>query len=163
MLRLLALTFVFLTALGASVAVAQVNIGFGGAAYDNRQPVEITADGLTVDQSTGEAVFSGNVLVIQGDLRMAAARVRVINETAGGAANDVREVIASGGVLITSGADAAEGAQAIYSVGSSLLTLSGNVLVTQGATAISGDRMVVNLRTGNGSVDGRVRTVLGGD
>jgi lipopolysaccharide export system protein LptA len=41
--------------------------------------------------------------------------------------------------------------------------LSGDVLVTQGPTAIAGDRMVVNMRTGNGSVDGRVRTVLGGD
>jgi lipopolysaccharide export system protein LptA len=62
-----------LLALGlAASAAAQVNIGFGGVAYDSRQPVEVTADSLTIDQATGEAVFSGNVIVHQGDLRMAA-------------------------------------------------------------------------------------------
>ncbi|MEX3017274.1 LptA/OstA family protein [Gymnodinialimonas hymeniacidonis] len=142
-------------------AFAQVDIGFGGVSYDAREPIEVTADGLTVDQATGEAVFTGNVIVIQGDLRMSAGAVRVVYATDGGD-QDVREVIATGGVLVTRGADAAEGGQARFDVASSLLTLSGNVLVTQGPTAIAGDSMVVNMQTGNGSVDGRVRTILGG-
>ncbi|OAN80073.1 lipopolysaccharide transport periplasmic protein LptA [Jannaschia sp. EhC01] len=141
-------------------AAAQVDIGFGGVAFDDRQPVEVTADGLTLDQTTGEAVFTGNVIVVQGDLRMAAGAVRIVYGTQGN--QDVSEVIATGGVLVTRGADAAEGGSARYDVASALLTLSGNVLVTQGPTAIAGDSMVVNMRTGNGSVDGRVRTVLGG-
>lgn len=143
-----------------SAANAQVNIGFGGVSYDDRLPVEVTADGLTVDQTTGEAVFTGNVIVVQGGMRMAAGAVRIVYSTDG--ARDVSEVIATGGVLVTRGADAAEGGSARFNVASALLTLSGNVLVTQGATAIAGDSMVVNMRTGNGSVDGRVRTVLGG-
>ncbi|MBY4894297.1 lipopolysaccharide transport periplasmic protein LptA [Rhodobacteraceae bacterium N5(2021)] len=141
-------------------AAAQVDIGFGGVAFDDRQPVEVTADGLTLDQTTGEAIFTGNVIVVQGDLRMAAGAVRIVYGTQGN--QDVSEVIATGGVLVTRGADAAEGGSARYDVASALLTLSGNVLVTQGPTAISGDSMVVNMRAGNGSVDGRVRTVLGG-
>lgn len=144
----------------SSPASAQVNIGFGGVSYDERQPVEVTADGLTLDQTTGEAVFTGNVVVVQGDLRMAAGAVRIVYGTQG--TQDVSEVIATGGVLVTRGADAAEGGSARFDVASALLTLSGDVLVTQGATAIAGDSMVVNMRTGNGSVDGRVRTVLGG-
>lgn len=156
----------FVTLLGlflffAPTAMAQVNIGFGGVSYDDSQPVEVTADSLTVDQGTGEAVFTGNVIVVQGNLRMAAGAVRIVYN-ADGTDQDVREVIATGGVLVTRGSDAAEGAQAQFDVASSLLTLTGNVLVTQGPTAIAGDRMVVNMRTGNGSVDGRVRTVLGG-
>jgi lipopolysaccharide export system protein LptA len=141
-------------------ATAQINIGFGGVAYDERQPVEVTADGLTVDQSTGEAVFTGNVIVVQGDLRMAAGVVRIVYTTDG--AQDVSEVIATGGVLVTRGADAAEGGSARFNIATSLLTLTGDVLVTQGPTAIAGDSMVVNMRTGSGSVEGRVRTVLGG-
>ncbi len=152
-------------ALGFAVsAAAQVNIGFGGVAYDARQPVEVTADNLTIDQSTGEAVFSGNVIVHQGDLRMAAGQVRVLySETDG--RRGVDEVVASGGVLVTRGADAAEGREARFDVASALLTMAGGVLVTQGPTAVAGDRMVVNMRTGSGSVEGRVRTVLdtGGD
>ncbi len=159
MKRIFALLGIFLWL--TSAATAQVDIGFGGVSYDERQPIEVTADGLTVDQATGEAVFTGNVIVVQGDLRMSAGAVRVVYATAGGD-QDVREVIATGGVLVTRGSDAAEGGSARFDVASSLLTLSGNVLVTQGPTAIAGDSMVVNMRTGNGSVDGRVRTVLGG-
>lgn len=139
--------------------MAQVEIGFGGVAYEPNQPVEVTANSLTVDQMTGEAVFDGNVLVVQGDLRMAAGRVRVLYSDETGR-NEVREVVASGGVLVTRGTDAAEGGEARYNVETSLLTMRGNVLVTQGATAVAGDQLVVNMRTGNGSVDGRVRTVL---
>lgn len=156
--RIFALLGLFL--LLSSPVAAQVNIGFGGVSYDERQPVEVTADGLTLDQATGEAVFTGNVIVVQGDLRMAAGAVRIVYGTNG--TQDVSEVIATGGVLVTRGADAAEGGSARFDVASALLTLSGSVLVTQGQTAIAGDSMVVNMRTGSGSVDGRVRTVLGG-
>lgn len=146
--------------LGLAVsAAAQVNIGFGGVAYDSRQPVEVTADSLTIDQASGEAVFSGNVIVHQGDLRMAAGQVRVIYSDTGGR-RAVDQVLATGGVLVTRGADAAEGREARFDVDSALLTMMGEVLVTQGPTAVAGDRMVVNMRTGSGSVEGRVRTVL---
>ena len=90
---------------------------------------------------------------------MAAGQVRVLySETDGRRAVD--EVVASGGVLVTRGADAAEGRDARFDVASALLTMAGGVLVTQGPTAVAGDRMVVNMRTGSGSVEGRVRTVL---
>jgi lipopolysaccharide export system protein LptA len=146
--------------LSSASALAQVNIGFGGVAYDASTPVEVTADSLTIDQTTGQAVFSGNVIVHQGDLRMAARQIRVIYTEANGR-QTVDEVVASGGVLVTRGTEAAEGSEARFDVASSLLTMSGSVLVTQGATAVAGDRLVVNMRTGNGSVEGRVRTVLG--
>jgi lipopolysaccharide export system protein LptA len=149
----------FLGLVVAASAAAQVGIGFGGVAYDARQPVEVTADNLTIDQSTGQAVFSGNVIVHQGDLRMAAGEVRVIYSDVEGR-RSVDEVVATGGVLVTRGADAAEGREARFDVASAMLTMAGDVLVTQGPTAVAGDRLVVNMRTGNGSVEGRVRTVL---
>ncbi|MDG4646988.1 LptA/OstA family protein [Roseibacterium sp. SDUM158017] len=148
-----------LSAVVAIPASAQVAIGFGGIAYDSSQPVEVTSESLTIDQTTGEAVFTGNVIVHQGDLRMAASQVRVFYSEAEGR-RAVDEVLATGGVLVTRGADAAEGQEARFDVAASLLTMSGSVLVTQGPTAVAGDRMVVNMRTGNGSVEGRVRTVL---
>jgi lipopolysaccharide export system protein LptA len=154
--RLWALIFVFCF---NHAAVAQTTIGFGAVPHDASQPVEITSDALSIDQASGQAIFDGNVIVVQGDLRMAANRVEVMYSEQDGTQN-VDSVIATGGVLVTRGADAAEGAEAVYSVADSLLRMTGNVLVTQGATAIAGDRMVVNMLTGNGTVDGRVRTVL---
>lgn len=146
----------------AQTAAAQVGVGFGGTAHDGSQPVEVTADALTVNRETGSAVFSGNVLIIQGDLHMAAGQVEVIYlESDGG--TDIERVVATGGVLVTRGDDAAEGSEAEYSVAQASLTLSGDVMVTQGPTAIAGDEMTIDLETGAGTVTGRVRTVLQGD
>jgi lipopolysaccharide export system protein LptA len=143
-----------------SFALAQVAIGFGNVTHDASQAVEVTADNLNIDQTNGQAVFAGNVIVVQGDLRMAAGQVQVTYSNTEGDSR-VTAVTASGGVLVTRGEDAAEGAEARYDIENGLLVMSGNVLVTQGATAISGDRLTVNMETGNGTVDGRVRTVLG--
>lgn len=143
----------------AGMAAAQMTVGFGGVAFERGQPVEVTSDSLTIDQQTGEAVFTGNVLIVQGDLRMAAGRVRVVYAESGGR-SEVSEVLASDGVLVTRGVEAAEGREARYSVDSAILTISGDVLVTQGPTAVAGDRLVVDMRSGSGQVEGRVRTVL---
>lgn len=140
-------------------AAAQVAIGFGGVAHDPDQPVEAISDTLSIDQTNGRALFSGNVIIIQGDLRIAAAEVEVIYSDRDGQ-RSVDEVIATGGVLITRGEDAAEGDDAVYAVPSAILTMNGNVLVTQGTTTIAGDSMVVDMTTGDGVVEGRVRTVL---
>lgn len=152
------------TALAALVglsqpAAAQIAIGFGGVAHDSNQPVEAISDTLTIDQTNGRALFSGNVIIIQGDLRIAAQDVEVIYTDQDGE-RSVDEVIATGGVLITRGEDAAEGTDAVYAVAAALLTMTGDVLVTQGTTTIAGDRMVVDMTTGDGIVEGRVRTVL---
>ncbi|MBF9029363.1 lipopolysaccharide transport periplasmic protein LptA [Rhodobacterales bacterium HKCCE3408] len=145
----------------AGPAAAQVGIGFGGVAHDASQQVEVVADSLTVDRESGNAVFSGNVVIVQGDLRMAAGEVTVYYaETEG--QTEVARVVATGGVLVTRGDDAAEGETAEYAVADASLTLSGGVMVTQGPTAIAGDRLIVDLETGSGTVTGRVRTVLQG-
>ena len=140
-------------------AAAQVAIGFGGVAHDSDQPVEAVSDTLTIDQTNGRALFSGNVIIIQGDLRIAAEDVEVIYSDLDGE-RSVDEIIATGGVLITRGEDAAEGEDAVYAVAAGILTMTGDVLVTQGTTTIAGDSMVVDMTTGDGVVEGRVRTVL---
>jgi lipopolysaccharide export system protein LptA len=69
-----------LLAISASPFPRRRRSASGSAAWPTirAQPVEVTADNLTIDQATGEAVFSGNVIVHQGDLRMAAGQVRVL-------------------------------------------------------------------------------------
>lgn len=143
----------------SGAATAQVNIGFGGTPHDSSQSVEVTSDSLSIDQTTGQATFIGNVIVVQGDMRMAADQVQVIYSDVDGS-REVNELLATGGVLITRGVDAAEGSEAVYAVGSSMLTMTGNVLVTQGSSTIAGERMVVDMSTGNGTMGGRVRTIL---
>jgi lipopolysaccharide export system protein LptA len=138
-------------------ATAQTNINLGGIAADPSAPVEVTADNLNVDQDTGSAVFSGNVVIGQGDLRLSAPSVQVTYAADSG---DITRLQATGGVTFATATEAAEAQSADYNLASGLLTLNGNVLLTQGQSALSADSMVLDLNAGTAQMNGRVRTVF---
>jgi len=141
----------FLMAQGADVA-------FSGMEYDAAAPVEIVSDQLAVDQSQNVASFLGNVIVVQGLLRLGADQVVV--EYASDESGDISAVIASGNVTFVNGAEAAEAQKAEYTLASGEIIMTGDVLVTQGRSALSGQKLVVNLETGKGEMIGRVKTIL---
>lgn len=141
----------------AAPAFAQTNINLGGISADSSAPVEVAADSLTVDQDTGTAVFSGNVVIGQGDLRLSAGSVRVIYDEATG---DITKLNASGGVTFMTATEAAEAQTAVYDLTSGTIVLTGDVLLTQGASALSANQMTVNVNTGTAQMSGRVRTVF---
>ncbi|MDG1769121.1 MAG: lipopolysaccharide transport periplasmic protein LptA [Yoonia sp.] len=141
----------------AAPAFAQTNINLGGIRADSSAPVEVAADSLTVDQDTGTAVFSGNVVIGQGDLRLSASSVRVIYDEATG---DITKLNASGGVTFMTATEAAEAQTAVYDLTSGTIVLTGDVLLTQGASALSANQMTVNVNTGTAQMSGRVRTVF---
>ena len=141
----------------AAPAFAQTNINLGGIRADSSSPVEVAADSLTVDQDTGTAVFSGNVVIGQGDLRLSAGSVRVIYDEATG---DITKLNASGGVTFITATEAAEAQTAVYDLTSGTIVLTGDVLLTQGASALSANQMTVNVNTGTAQMSGRVRTVF---
>ena len=146
----------------AGFAFAQgANISLGVSNHDSSQPVEITSEELSVDQEGGTAVFTGNVIVGQGDLRMTCNEMRVEygpNATTG--ANEIQIIRMFGGVTFVSPQEAAESDTAIYTLAADTLVMQGNVLVTQGATALSSDKLTYNLDTGKGVMEGRVKTIL---
>jgi len=137
--------------------MSQTDIALGGISADPTAPVEVTADSLTVDQDSRSAVFTGNVVIGQGDLRIAAGEVRVIYDEATG---DIGQLLASGGVTFVTATEAAEAQNADYNLTTGLLTLTGDVLLTQGGSALSADSMTVNLADGTARMEGRVRTVF---
>ncbi len=148
-----------LWALYAAPAAAQgATVAFGGIKSDTTLPVEVTADQLEVNQTDGTAVFTGNVIVVQGDMRMAAAAIRV--EYAKDDSSKIETIHATGGVTLTSPTEAAEGREAVYSVASGEVVMTGDVLLTQGGSTIAGQKLIVDLDTGTGRMDGRVRTVI---
>jgi lipopolysaccharide export system protein LptA len=142
--------------LGGS-AFAQTNVALGGLSVDTSAAIEVSADSLSVDQDTSMAVFEGNVIIGQGDLRITAGRVEVVY---GSDTSQIARLIASGGVTFVTATEAAEAQQADYDITTGLLVLSGEVLLTQGASAISAGRMIINVTDGTATMDGRVRTVL---
>lgn len=145
-------------AAGAAPALAQgTNVSFGGLTADTRLPVEVTAESLTVSQADGTAVFVGNVLVIQGEMRMQADEIRVEYDTDGKA---IRRLHASGGVLLVNATDAAEAQTATYTIASGVVEMTGDVLMTQGPAAIKGQKLTIDLKTGTGRMEGGVTTTF---
>lgn len=139
-----------LSALGQSVS-------FGQRA-DVKAPVEVTADNLSVDQASGLATFTGNVVIGQGAMRLAADKVTVTY--AQGGQNRISALQATGNVTLVNGPDAAEAARADYAVDSGNVVLTGDVVLTQGQNVLSGETVEVNLATGTANVAGRVRSVF---
>lgn len=156
-MRRLILPAALLLALSPLAAVAQ-QVAFGGIKADPKAPVEVTADALAVNQTDGTATFTGNVVIGQGDMRIQAATVLV--EYAKGDRTRIERLHASGGVTLVSAADAAEAAEAVYEVATGRVTMTGNVLLTQGANVMSGQKLTVDLTSGTGQMEGRVRTIL---
>lgn len=151
--------FLILAALLAlPLPVAAQTVAFGGIKADTRAPVEVTAETLKVDQSTGQANFTGNVLIGQGQMRLSADSVTVTY--AQGGQQKIKTLNASGGVTLVNGPDAAEAKEAVYDVETGNIVLTGDAIVTQGQNVLAGDRIEVNLTDGTASVAGRVRTVL---
>ena len=143
--------------LAAAPAWAQ-NVTFGGMKADTSLPVEVAADNLAVNQTDGSATFTGNVVIGQGEMRLAADAVTV--EYAEGGQSRIQSLHATGNVTLVSGEDAAEAAEATYDVASGNVVLTGDVVLTQGQNVLTGNHMTVNLESGTAQVEGRVRSVL---
>ena len=152
------LVSLLLPALAAPLGAQGTSVAFGGMKADPTLPVEVTSDSLSVNRTDGTALFTGNVVVSQGKLRLTAGEVRV--EYAAGGSGRVERMKATGGVTLVSATEAAEAREALYSVASGTVVMTGDVLLTQGANAMRGQTLTVDLTAGTGRMEGRVRTML---
>ena len=132
-------------------------IAFGTAQEGSDLPVEVTSDILDVNQNDGTAVFTGSVIVSQGEMRLYAPRVLVVyKEDESG----VDRFEATGGVTVVSGEDAAESRKADYFVDSGMIEMHEDVLLVRGPQVLTSDKMVVNRFEGTARMTGNVKTVL---
>lgn len=134
--------------------------GFRNA--DPDAPVRVTSDRLDLARADGTALFTGDVVATQGQFRMTAPWVLVeyVVNPDGSLGDEIDRITAREGVLLVTPEEAAEGAVAVYTPADNTVVMTGDVLLTQGPNTVAGDRMVVDLETGIGEVQGRVRTVL---
>lgn len=144
--------------ISASHASAQGSpVAFGSVQENQDEPIEVTSDSLEIDQNAGRAIFTDNVVIVQGEMRLTADKVVAIYDTETSGMTDVEAI---GNVVFVSGEDAAESERADYSVEDRTIIMTGNVLVVQGPTAVTSDTMTVWLDDGTAQMSGRVRTVL---
>ena len=113
------------------------------------------------------ATFTGNVVIGQGDLRLSAAKAVVTyaaaqNGKAAGAGGQgkISSFHATEQVTLASPRKRPRPTTPSMTSPTSTVTLTGDVLLTQGANTIAGQKLVVDLTTGVGTMEGRVRTTL---
>nr|WP_217433968.1 LptA/OstA family protein [Leisingera sp. ANG59] len=158
-----ALIFCLPLAVFPGIAQAQTaSVAFGAVKADPSLPVEVTADNLAVNQADGSAEFTGNVLIVQGVMRLSADTVLVIYKTAeeGGGEAGIERLEATGNVVLVSGPDAAESQYAEYTIDRGTVVMTGNVLLNQENGTLASNRLEVNLTSGTAQMAGRVKTIL---
>lgn len=142
-----------------------------GFAQNRDEPVRINADKLEVRDKDKVAVFSGNVVVQQGDTTLRTKDLLVYYDGdaakpgAEGApleSGQIRKLEATGGVVVHTKDQTASGETGIFEMKTNTVTMDGApVVLTQGPNVIRGRKLVVNLVTGISSFQGgRVESLI---
>ena len=139
---------VTLAALGGIQLHAQAIAG-----HNSNAPVSYEAGRIELQDRQNRVVLSGNVIVRQAGLTVSSDRMLVNYSDAGSLS--IQRITATGGVSVTRGNEAARGDVAVYDFNRRIITMAGNVRLNRGSDTLNGGRLVIDLRSGVSSVDGR--------
>lgn len=121
------------------------------ASNSTRGPIEISADQLEVRQPDQVAIFTGNVLAVQGDLNLKSDRMTVYyragDENTEGK-ESVSRIDVDGNVFLNNPSETASGSKGIYDVDKNEIRLLGDVTLTRGSNVLKGNALIYNMDTG---------------
>jgi lipopolysaccharide export system protein LptA len=117
---------------------------------DSNQPIEINADRLEVVQPEQKAIFSGNVMATQGNVKLTSERMIVFYRPAGqgGGESGVSRIEVIGNVEMHTPTEAASGDRGVYNVDNKQILVFGNVLLRRDKNVLKGERLEYNLVSG---------------
>jgi len=124
---------------------------------DNNAPIDISSDSFQADLNGKTGTWTGNVVVVQGDMKLRANTVRMttVNDKAD-------KVMANGNVVVDSPkSGTVTGDNGVYSVVPRTILLTGNVVLKKGKDVMRGTQMTVNLATGQMALGGGVKGQAG--
>jgi lipopolysaccharide export system protein LptA len=148
---------------------------FPGA--NSKEPINIEADKLEYFNKEGRAIYSGNVVAVQGDTTLKCSKLIITlekqqtngpqkpgdpkSQTAAPQAaasqapgtNGVRHMDIEGPVTLYSKDQVGTGDSGIYDKPTNTAVLIGHVVMTQGSNITKGDRLTYDLTTGMATVD----------
>ena len=107
-----------------------------------KEPIQVSSDKLEFDYKGRKAIFRGGVEVVQGEIQLGADTLTVVYSEVG-KEQQLREVIAEGGVKIVQGVRKATGKRAVFDQSNRTLVLTGDAVLEEGANQINGDTIVV--------------------
>ena len=147
--------------LGLALAILFVTPAFAAAPpslmgkHDSGAPINISADKFVADSNAKTGTWSGNVVVVQGDMRMRANSVRL---NVVGNDNKPDKIFATGEVVVDSpNSGTVTGDNGIYDVVARTVTMTGKVVLTKQKDVMRGSQLTVNLETGVATLGGGVK------
>ena len=172
--QLAALAAALLCAGGASAAEAEKPTGssdpiaiFPGTS--SKQPISIDAEKLVYYDKEHKAVYSGSVVVVQGDTKMTCAMMTVFldhapasqagakqpadSQSGPAADSGVKHLEATGPVTVISKTQVATSDSASYDKAEDKVWLIGHVTLSDGQNVTKGDKLTYDLKSGQATVD----------
>lgn len=135
----------FLTQLFATAVVCLVANAYAAS----KDPINIEADNARIIEKEGKSVYKGNVVMIQGNIRVTADTVTVIS-----ADGELTQITASGSPVTyqeknqPQGEDISGESEVLeYYAADNRILLLNNAKLTQGRTSFSGNRIEYNTET----------------
>ncbi len=176
-----ALAIALLASIPMQAAWAQAGkeraVGFGNFG-SSKEPIKIDANKLDVFDKEGRAVFTGDVVAVQGESTMKCTIMTVFYEQRdqnGGQAvpapaaqgtddSAIKKIDCKGPVTIVSRTQVATGENATFDRGSNKILLSGNATLSDGPNVTKGERVLYDINTGVANIEttpgGRVRALF---
>lgn len=142
---------------------AQTIIPFASISNEKNSVIEATADSLKIDSNSEEASFTGNVEIKHGNIILKAQKVIISYSTKKDSKREIKELLAIKDVFFILNNDIIKADEVLYNLQMNTIKISGNIAINQGTTYFSGNELVINLTTGEGTMSGQVKAVLGSD
>jgi len=143
---------------------------FAGFGSNSREPVKVDANRLEVFDKESKAVYSGDVVAVQGQsiLRCASMTISYAQARAGATpspgSTSIQQIDCDGPVSLLSGTLSATSQKMVYHAASDTVTLTGRVVIADCENVQRGERVVYDVKTGRAKVDagpsGRVQGVF---
>ena len=146
---------------------------FGGMGGDSKEPIKIDANKLDVLDKDNKAVFSGNVVAVQGETTVRCSVMTVFYEgrgqggtpkpaqpaAQGQGANDgaIKRIECAGPVTVVSKTQAATSDNAVFDRANNKVIMTGNVALNDGPNITRGDQLVYDTQTGVANVTSKGR------
>ena len=150
-------------------------LGLGG---DSKEPIKIDADKLDVLDKENKAVFTGNVVAVQGETTVRCSVMTVLYEGRGGGqggagaaraatpapaaggngqspGNDssIKRILCKGPVTVVSKTQAATSDNAEFDRANNVVIMTGNVALNDGPNITRGEKLTYNTVTGVANVE----------
>jgi lipopolysaccharide export system protein LptA len=168
----LALALALLCSSGASATGAEkpTNSGDSVAIFpgtSSKEPISIDADKLVYYDKEHKAIYTGNVVVIQGDTKMTCSVMTVFLDRAPAqgakqttdpqsgpsADSGVKHLEATGPVTVISKTQVATGDSGSYDKAEDKVWLIGHVTLSDGQNVTKGDKLTYDLKSGQATID----------